>query len=691
MVSEEKTHHVQNAARIGGNVFWISYGIIIALFLIRLIAIYFPSARLWGFNHLVFLPEPYTIIFAIISIIALILPFIPELRRPEMPGLSGFAKFFFDSPHKYIYRIIFIIIAGVIFTIFAAPTHFLGDGYSLIANLGSDSGTFYKWSEKWITILLMQIQNLLGPRNPETARTAFQIVSIFSGVVSIWFYFMIAGLISKDRAIQLLTFSVLMISSITLLFFGYVENYPLTWPMLCGFIYFGIKRIKSGSGLAAAGLFLLAGILVHLQMAVLAPAYLYLVFCHGKGLNFYKKYRTIIWSIIAVGIIGAVVIFILKYRSDLYFQNIFLPLAKGKDIYPEYSLLSFKHLIDIANELLLLSPLLPWLIYISINNFHFIRKGGEPLFAALIAVFCLMFLFIIDPKLAMARDWDLFSFSAIGLNLLFIMLINSETTRAVKRMMPAFIIYLLVAVIPFFLVNLNKDRSIKYLHYIVELDRPKSFSSLVTLRNYYRDNHDVSHADKVRNILDKYFPNEKRMDQAFRALDYNNVTLAKTLLRSIDPDKYSAIYHNLLSMMNLYTDNYDEALAESKKALQLRQYDPLLICNHAMILSTMERNDEAAAALARAYKLDSTNMVVLEGLATVYMKIINVDSVYRYAMKMIEEDSTKSAAYFMLAKTYALTGSYDKARACYEKFRIFGSDAPYFDTKCTELDALINH
>ncbi|MEW5922947.1 MAG: hypothetical protein AB1746_03080 [Candidatus Zixiibacteriota bacterium] len=661
-----------------------------ALFLMRFIAKSFPSARLWGFNHLIFLPDQYTMIFAIVSIIALILPFIPGIRRLDSVGLSGFAGIFFDSPRKYVYRLIFIIISGAIFTIFTAPVHFLGDGYSLIANLGSDSGTFFKWSEKWITVLLMQIQNLLGPRNPQTARTAFQIVSIFSGIVSIWFFFMIAELMSKDRVIRSLTLAILMISSITLLFFGYVENYPLTWPPLCGFIYFGIKRIKNGSGTIAAGLFLLGGILVHLQMAVLVPAYLFLLFSDGKGLSIYKKYKSIIWGIVAAGLIGFIVVFVLKYRSDLYFQNIFLPLLKGKDIYPEYSLLSLRHLLDIANELLLLSPLLPWLIYVSVKNISLVRKSKELVFLALIAVFCLLFLLIIDPKLAMARDWDLFSFSAIGLNLLFIMLINPRTTKVVQRLMPTFVLYLIIALVPLLLVNLNKDRSIKYLDYIIELDRKKSFSSLVTLRNYYRDNGDEIEADKVRNNLDRYFPNEKRMDQAFRALDYNNVSLAKTILRSVDPDKYSAIYHNLLSMLNLYTDNYDEALAESKKALQLRQYDPLLICNHAMILSTMERNDEAASALKRAFRLDSANMVVLEGLATVYMKSANIDSVYRYAMKMIAKDSTKSAAYFMLARTYALIGDLDNARIYCDRFKAIGTAGPYFEAKCSELEALIN-
>lgn len=692
MTSGRKSTHNNTPEIIsdrGKAALWISFGLIVLLLLIRFIAVLFPSVRIWGFNHFIFLPDSYTLLLAIASLVALMLPFISGSWRGNFNISSAFSGIFFDSPRKYIHRLIFVAVAGAMFTFFAAPTHFLGDGYTLIANLGSDSGTFYKWSEKWITVLLSQIQSLIGQKNEHTACAAFQTVSVFSGLISIWFYFLIAELITKDNMLRLLSFSTIMISSVILLFFGYVENYPLIWPPLCGFVYFGLRRTQNGRGIVTAGLFLLAGILVHLQMAVILPAYLFLIFCNGKGLTFYKRFKAGLWVLIAIGAAGFIILFVLKYKSDLYFQNIFLPLFKGKDIYPEYSLLGLRHLLDIANQLFLLSPLLPWLLYMSIGDFAKIKKAKDSLFLALIAVFSLAFLFIIDPKLAMPRDWDLFSFTTVGLNLSLITLIATRKIPVIKKTMPTLIMYLLIAVAPFLLVNLNRANSIKYFNYIVELDQKKSFPSLVTLKNYYLGLGQKKEADRIIKIIDRNFPNEKRMDQAFRALDNYNLELAGTLIKSIDPDKYSSNYHNLLSMFYLYTNNFEGALEESQMALQLRQYDPLLMCNHAMILSTMNRDVEAAAALTRAYRLDSTNMVILEGLATTYMKSARVDSVYKYAQKMTLKDSAYSASYFILAKTYAMTGDNEKALVSYQKFKAVGINSLNYDTNCGELENLI--
>ena len=80
---------------------------------------------------------------------------------------------------------------------------------------------------------------------------------------------------------------------------------------------------------------------------------------------------------------------------------------------PDYTLFSPTHLWDIANQLLLLIPILPALLIIA-----FLRpmRSFEPfdLFLLFFSIGGLVFLFGIEPGLGMARDWDLFALSGVG-------------------------------------------------------------------------------------------------------------------------------------------------------------------------------------------------------------------------------------------------------------------------------------
>lgn len=96
------------------------------------------------------------------------------------------------------------------------------------------------------------------------------------------------------------------------------------------FYLFRCKADSIGRGLLAAGIFLLLGLLVHLQTVIFIPAYVFLLFCKGKGYYLYKKLG--IWFRVFVGVISSalVILFFYKYNTDLYFRNIFLPLLQGK-------------------------------------------------------------------------------------------------------------------------------------------------------------------------------------------------------------------------------------------------------------------------------------------------------------------------------------------------------------------------
>ncbi|MCP4705526.1 MAG: hypothetical protein GY865_13075, partial [candidate division Zixibacteria bacterium] len=212
-----------------GKQFWYLYFALIILVLIRIIPFLYPASRTWGFNHLIFLPSGYSIGFFAIAAIALILPFINKSEIWGESFINWFSHTFFDCPRRLLYRFLFILPIASLFMIFAMPTHFLGDGYEVIRNVASDSGTFFKWSGSGIIILLRGLRKLIGGDNNQSAVAALQIVSYLSGIFSIWFYFKIAEHLSSDKTKRLLILLVSLFSGSLLLFFGYAENYPPLW------------------------------------------------------------------------------------------------------------------------------------------------------------------------------------------------------------------------------------------------------------------------------------------------------------------------------------------------------------------------------------------------------------------------------------------------------------------------------
>ncbi|MEW5922946.1 MAG: hypothetical protein AB1746_03075 [Candidatus Zixiibacteriota bacterium] len=672
------------------NLFWLYYIILSLFFLLRLLPFLIPGARLWGINHLLFLPSGYTIAYLTAFAVALVMPFIIK-QVAAVKAADWFSISFYESKAKHYYSLGLIIIASLFFILFAAPTHFLGDGYTLLSNLSSDKGTFYKWSEKGITALLTGFQGILGGRNEQTALTAFRVVSIFSGLVSIWFFIRIAGIMTKDRFRQLLIFLSAFLSASLLLFFGYVENYPLLWPALAGFIYFGISYIKNGNGFIGAVIFLICGILVHLQFALMLPAMLFLLFSRGFGRKSYNRFKIYIWILIVTSGVAAIALFVHKLGNDLYFENIFLPLFKGKPIAPEYALISIPHLADILNQLILLSPAIILLLVAAFGNLKKILKEEVSIFLVLISAAGFLFLFAIDPKLGMPRDWDLFSLAALAPTLLLVSLLDKEHLASLSRLTFSLIVYLASAVIPYLVVNLDAGKSIAYFKYMSDLDRGKSMPGLITLRGYYSDRGNIAAGDSVNNVIQARFPDESKIQEAFAAIRRRDLNRARSIAASIRPDKFSANYHNFMSTLYMSSGEYRKALEESDKLIQLQKYNYKYYMARTYTFLALRQSDQAIESIREAYKYNNSSPEVLELLSNIFLNSARPDSALFYAERMIQTDSANVSGYYWLAKINFQLGRIAQARNNAALYFSNGARDPMYNSRSSELNQLLQN
>lgn len=646
---------------------------------------------MWGFNHLLFIPDIYTVLYLALAGIALILPFTGFAGSLEKSFVNWFSRTLYEKPQKLPARLLFVAVMVCLFTVFVAPTHFLGDGYSLIDNLASESGRFIKWSEKGSTLVLMKLQSLIGSRNHSTALVSFQIVSVFSGITSIYFFFLISEVLSENKVKRILIFLTSLLSGILLLFFGYAENYPMLWLCCPAFIYFGLRYIKQGSGLIASGIFLICGVIIHLQLAVFIPAYVYLVFCRGRGQTIYIRFRPYFWGMVMAIVTAGIVLFIHKYSTDLYFENIFLPLFTGKPVDPSYYLASMVHLTDVANQVMLLSPLIPLVIIMSIMNIRNILREKISFFLMLLAVAGLVFLFAIDPKLAMPRDWDLFSLSAFGLTLLLVSQMRNRHITSLKGLVLPITIYLFVACIPYLLINLNETASLKYIKYIINLDRRKSLSSLITLRDYYRNRGENDVADSLNAVCITDFPDGRKIRQAFVALDSRNIRLARNIAPTIKRDKFSGDYHDFLGALYLKLGDYEKALEESDKAIQLQRYKSRYYINRAWIYASLRQYEKSIESMSKAYILNSASTETLEDMATVYLLSGQPDSAIHYASELVHLDSTSAAGYYLLSRIYVQLKIVDSAKIYAELYLEHSPSDPPATSKYLELLNLIRN
>lgn len=655
-------------------IFWITYIYLLVLILIRFIPIIFPGSRSWGFNHLIFLPDEYTYGFFTVALIALIIPF---LKFSENMGerLAGwFSEKFLDGRQKYLYRILFIAVMTSLFVIFTAPTHFLGDGYRVIENLTLDSITIYKWTEMGAILLLRGFQDTFSSSYNESARLTFQIFSIISGAITIYFLFLISSIASENNIKRLLLFLSSFLSGILLLFFGYAEYYPIVWVCLTAIIYYSLKFQRSGKGLYFAWFFLLIGAFLHILMAVYIPALLYLTFTAGKGHNFYTRFKKLIISATVLIAVSGISFLIYKYNSDLSVEDIFLPLFEGKPAYPEYAAVSVPHLLDIINEFLLISPTLFLLLFIGSNNIIDILKKRTAIFLGLAALGPLMLLFVIDPKLGLSRDWDLFSMSAFTLSILLILYIKNNYTNVLGRLLPTLILLFSLFTAPFLITNVNRESSERYIEYIIDLDFEKSLSSFSILQGYYQLGGNKIKYDSISQIYKSRYYRDRRIVTALKALAANDIKTATTLMPTIKGDKFDADYQRLLSMYNLYGKRFDKALFHIDNAIQLRKYAWPYYQTRALIYSSQKKYDKAATDLQIANVLNPDFIDIVSGLGYLYDRLSLLDSCILYANKTMNLDSTFRQSYFWLSKSYALKNVKDSALKYKEIYAEFAAN-----------------
>ena len=636
--------------------------VLIVLGLLPIAGRFVPATAGWGFDHAAFLP----IGIWIASIVGLLLILLPGFRRfLDRVLYDRFGPALFGGPVSP--AAVCVAVAAVVFYLLRVPTHLLGDGV-LVAELVGH-GSDFRIHDLMDYLLHRVVLNAFGRAGSvPTSFLIYRIGSILAGILA-----MITALallrrsrlpVEAKTAIFLLWF----LGASSLLYFGYVESYGFLSVAMLGFVWSGAMAQRGEITPWAPGLFFGLALFFHTIALLAAPALLWLMFRPGP-----RRARRGRWvgSILIPALflpLAAVIIHVaLGYNGDWIRRD----LIESKNqrhmlvaLTGSHGLLSWTHLKDILNWLILVVPITGALVFAGAQRIR--DRWGRPETPFLViqtGVFLIAFL-LLDRKLGSARDWDIFAPHVAGLVWLAGTLLVDEESRSVEGSKPVqgrailsplrtaapWTAMLLFA--PWLAVNASRGAALERFERMKAdfATFPRAYAT-EELAKYYRDHHDLENALRLyREGVGIYPRNARthvllggtylalgRFEEAIEEFD-ESIKLdpkgwmgldmkAKALVRMNDYERGIEAFRLLTprragdgeawtgyGYCALRLRKYDEANIAFQRAAALRR-DPQILYFTGLTFAYLRRWDDSISWLTRAVGAGSDDPLTFYALA----------------------------------------------------------------------------
>ena len=583
----------------------------------QFIGSFFPEARLWGINQAAFLGL-IRLIYPSLFVIGLLIVW--SDRRTAW-GRDIFEEDNSTGWRRYAYAGVILIAAGAAFYIFSAEAHFLGDGNTIIANPRLAIKT-REYGEALIHSLAIR---LTGAYAEQACRSVYQSLSLASGLLYVLFLLYYSPRIIRARFASSVFVLLNLISAGTVLFYGYVENYSIATAAIQIMMLSAIAGLSHGRKSIAPIVSFAAALFLHSVSIVYLPAlavYIGLTFTRGA-------IRKMLWRrphlVIAAATAAVVVAYVaVRLWGPLFYRLSLLPLFGDRFTTDGYYMLSGSHILDFVNLLFLLT-LVPLVIGLFLL-LHKLGPGTEGerrvrVFLTVAAVFGIGAAFILEPKLGMARDWDLMSTMLIGVTLSGTYAWARRANRIGRFAAgSALLVVLGVSVlIPWVTLHNSVDRLYAYNMAAMERDPKHCRAGLQNMGAYNDKMGNKVEADRLRRYRRIHFPELQLREEA----EYN-----LSLGRNAEAARI-----------------YQMAIAENPSAFML--YRGLGICRLNMDQFAAALDDLVIADALNAYSALTYRLIgrAHEGLG-------NMSTALRWWRKSIQTDETMADSYLDLAAYY---------------------------------------
>lgn len=669
------------------------YVVYYATVAVMALAALWPDGRIWGVNWYGYFPRPVLLaVIAITGMLPLFLSWWSRRRGDLNQPAPGTKSVFFVGAGAV------VLIGWLCFYFFKNETHLLGDGYLLISALRgvTELQAPSQFGSRQLQHLLYPLVSGYGDEAP---RMVFRMISWGSGLVFLPAVFWAAYRLFESNLRRFLFAFGLITGGYALLFFGYVENYP---PFAVGVTLFGLVGLMVAREQVERW-WLLVPLLIagffHVFSAALLPAAAYLLLRETPLGDWFTKRRVLLWS--TVGGIVAVAFGVAVYLFETNYPFRFALVSPVQSIFTVggYTLFSAAHLSDWVNLLFILVPALLFLPVVLRQR----KERGwfsrpDYLFLWLTLVPSLVLTFLIDPKLGMPRDWDLFSFVGIPLAMLLYYSLLDETSRTVRWKAATLAVALaLMSLVPRVISQHDVEMSIHVFDRITALDPLRTRSVQEVVYRLFESGGNYSEPARRRAEYARERPDIAWLDHALQLGYQGRMDEAATELRRViafNPS-HSAAWSNLGTYYQRRGQN-DSALFCLKVADGLTPLNPRILDNMGIVYYSMADLKDAEHCWEEVISIDSLNYSARENLLKLYQTQGRKQEYLALSFEMFEIGTRKNAPlpYVRdLADLYLQKGDYAEAAVAYRRALARGLDTATvleLERQYPELHVLVN-
>jgi len=613
---------------------------------IHLIASYFPQDRLWGVNLLHFFPGIWRWIL-VISCLLILTPYLNKVIGEFLSRLIHLIGNKFKKINKRYQYTFLSLIGGVCFWVFRVKTFFLGDSYLRAKEL--NLGKKLCITEPLDFYLHVQVAKLFS----WDALQTYAFISVISGVVFLFFLLLRGDLLGNASKEKSFIFSIILTLGSIQLFFGYAESYTIVFMAMALYLLFSLGYLKNKNRLFLPILFFLLALSLHLFALTFLPSLLYLIFAErAKKTGTETEIKTevkkdrLIKYLKSLGIVilmGIGLFLLLKYNPEKKGLSYYLiyPLGKGEST---YSIFSFSHILDLINHQLLISPVGLLILLTSVLVFakKINYRDSVIRFLLLLSIFSLAFAFFVDPKLGYPRDWDMFTFSALGYTFLgvyvFLKSWREANMGSLRYVAISLLFTSLISTAPWIYVNASEEKSVERFEHLLDLDKERIGSGRENLAMYYDSRREwdkeiqqwekgIAVTGNVRYItnLGVIYYNQQKYDLA-----------SKELERSLKADSTFASTHFYLGKIYAQTVKYEKAITEYRKAIKFSPEVTEYYDNLGALLAHLERYQEAIQVFKEGLKATPKYPSIYRNLGYTYVNLGDLVSAEKYLNLYLE-------------------------------------------------------
>ncbi|UCD62902.1 MAG: hypothetical protein JSW34_09070 [Candidatus Zixiibacteriota bacterium] len=604
------------------------------------VASFYPVTSLFGVSHLSFLSDGLVYLYVILAAAAVYAAAGPVPRRPMDRVADALDSLLWGGRRwpKAVVAVVFM----VAFYVFRSQVHLLGDGYAWLDIFGQGRGYIHKWTEPGSTYLIRWLQQLLGGYSSEDARMAFQLLSILSGAVFVYNAISVVGTLVAGSYTRLLGLVTLVFSGSLLLFFGYVEFYPVTWATSMLFLNLSLRFINGETPWWAVALSYLPALAMHVQVLCFLPALLYL-FAGRIPSPVAKKTA---YVLLATAIVAGAAVLVWLSHSRIDVEVLLLPLFEGRPVAPDYTLFSGRHFLDLFNLVLLVFPGGLVLLALFISTRKKALKDGISLYLAFLSLGSVAFVFLFGAAITMGRDWDIMSLGLLPPCLLMLYHIGRRTVLPGPRVLLTYSIVVVFMTCSFIAVSIQtKPAEDRYFTLLSDRNR----NAWMLFGQYFRRKGELTRRDEITKQVHERFPDYilfKSLASRVEKGEFDGVFKAAEQLVRNDP--YDPDYLRFLAGLCVRSGQSRRAEELFRDAVLLKPYDPELMEEAANLLMKFNKLDEASRLLENASALAPENSSISESLGLVYINQNRLDDAAKVAAGMFSLDPDSPGGHLIM-------------------------------------------